>query len=147
MCLACFPRMRLGSVLFAVLALGIGVCCGNALARGCIRVPQTIPENRLVTSGTKLIVPVGAIVYDVLVEPDEYSSGPGFPWVTPTSSDRSVLAQVRLCKSTAASSLALTVTGFRAEKRGAARLTAVLAPRWRSVKRKPQPSLVRVTVR
>ncbi len=78
--------MKLGAVLFAVLALGLSASA-KASARGCVRVPQSIPESRLVTGNTKLTVPVGAIVYDVLVESEGYA-GPGFPWMTPRSSDR-----------------------------------------------------------
>ena len=91
---------------------------------------------------------VGAIVYVVLVEWAAYS-GPGFPWLTPTSSDPRVLAPVRLCKRTGASSLPLTVTGFRAVRPGEATLSARLTPGWRALraKTKPQPALDYVTVR
>jgi hypothetical protein len=77
-------------------------------------VPQTIPNTRLITNGTKLTVRVGAIVYAVLVEPESDTDGPGFPWLTPRSSDPAVVAPVHLCKRTGASSLPLSVTGFRA---------------------------------
>jgi hypothetical protein len=137
--------MKPGAVLFTVLALG-ATACTDASARSCIRVPQSIPNSRLVTGHKKLTVPVGAIVYDVQVEAAEYA-GPGFPWLTPTSSDHAVLAPVRLCKSNGVSSLPVEVTAFRAKRRGIATLTALLAPPWRSIKRKPQPSSDRVTVR
>jgi hypothetical protein len=52
----------------------------------------TIPNNRLITSSANLTVPVGAVVYVVLVEAEDYTSGPGFPWLTPTSSNQAVLA-------------------------------------------------------
>ena len=57
-----------------------------------------------------------------------------------------MLAPVRLCKSTGVSSLAVEVTAFRAERHGTATLVALLAPRWRSIKLKPPPSVNRVTV-
>jgi hypothetical protein len=120
--------------------------CGTSSSHTCVTVPQTIPSDRLLTSGTKLTVPVGAIVYVVLVEPESYASKPGFPWVTPTSSDRIVLAPVHLCKLTGASTLSRTVTGFRALHRGHATVTALLTPRWRSFRTKPQPTRDSVTV-
>jgi hypothetical protein len=109
-------------------------------------VPQSFPNNRLLTSGTRLTVPVGAIVFVALVEAEEYD-GPGFPWLAPTSSDSTVLAPVHLCARTGASSLALTVTGFRAVRPGEATLSAPLAPAWRSLKLRPQPAVDWVTVR
>jgi hypothetical protein len=137
--------MRLTTVLSVVLALGIAGC-GTSSTHACVTVPQSIPDSRLLTNGTKLTVPVGAIVYVALVEAEEYSSGPGFPWLTPVTSNRAVLVPVRLCKRTGASSLAVTVTGFRALRPGKAMLTAALAPRWRSLQTSPKPSLNRVTV-
>jgi hypothetical protein len=83
-------------------------------------------ESRLASNGSRLTVPVGAVVFDVLVE-SANENGPGFPWVTPISSDLSVLAPVHLCKRTGVSSLALTVTGFRARHVGTATLTALLS--------------------
>lgn len=138
--------MKLGVVLLAVLALG-ATACTDALARSCIRVPRSIPDSRLVTGDKKLTVPVDATVYDVQVEAEEYTASPGFPWLTPTSSDRAVLAPVRLCKSTRPSSLPVRVTAFRAKRRGSATLSAPLAPKWRLIKLKPLPSLDRVVVR
>jgi hypothetical protein len=137
--------MKAGAVLFAVLALG-AIACRDASARTCRRVPQAIPKDRLVTGDGKLTVPVGAIVYDVKVEAEEYTAGPGFPWLTPTSSDRAVLAPVRLCKSNGVSSLPVRVTAFRAKQRGTATLAASLVPRWRSIKLRPEPSSDQVTV-
>ena len=138
--------MKPAAVLFAVFALGAATC-SEASARSCTRVPQTIPDNRLVADNKKLTVPVGAIVFDVQVEAAEYTSSPGFPWLKPTSSDLAVLAPVRLCKSTGVSSLPVRVTAFRAKRRGSATLAASLAPQWRSVKLKPRPSSARITVR
>ena len=114
----------------------------------CVAAPQPTPVNRLLTSGTRLTVPVGAVVYVVLVEWAQYS-GPGFPWRTPASSHPGVLARVRLCKLTGASSLPLTVTGFRAVRPGTATVSAPLTRRWQALKRrpKPQPAVDFVTVR
>jgi hypothetical protein len=138
--------MKPAAVLLAVFALGAATCT-EASAHSCTRVPQTIPGNRLVTDNKKLTMPVGAVVFDVQVEAEEYTSSPGFPWLTPKSSDLAVLVPVRLCKSTGVSSLPVRVTAFRAKRRGSAILAAPLGPRWRSIKLKPQPSQVRVTVR
>lgn len=130
-------------------ALIVGVLiasCGTSSSHTCVAVPQTITDNRLITNGSNLTVPVGAIVYVVLVEADSFTSGPGFPWLTPKSSDRTVLAPVHLCKLTRASTLPRTVTGFRALHRGHATVTAPLTPRWRSFKTRPQPARDSVTV-
>lgn len=83
--------MQLLCTIFAVGVAG----CGSSSAHACVTAPQPFPSNPLLTSGTELTVPVGAIVYVVLVEPAAYS-GPGFPWLTPTSSDPSVLARASL---------------------------------------------------
>ena len=90
----------------------------------------------------------GAIVFVVLVEPGHYTTKRGFPWLTPTTSNRSVLAPVRLCKRPVASTLPLSVTGFRAIQRGATTVTARLAPGWPgSFKPGPEPSRNVVSVR
>lgn len=143
--------MKLAAAIGAIVALAVAAC-GTSSAHTRITVPQSIPNNRLLTSGTTLTVPVGTIVYVVLVEAEEYEIGhvgaesPGFPWLTPTSSDRTVLAPVHLCKQTVASSLASTVTGFRAPRRGSATLTAPLAPGWRTGKIKPRAAADRVRI-
>lgn len=126
--------------------VGVAACAGSARA-ACVRVPQTIPDDRLLTSGTNLELPVGATVFVVLVEPEMYSIGPGFPWMTPTSSNPAVLTPIRLCKSVRLSTLPLTVTGFRAVRPGTATITASLSARWRTRKTKPQPAIDHVTVK
>jgi hypothetical protein len=134
------------AALAAAVAVGIAAC-GNSSTSACVSVPQTIRGDRLLTSATRIAVPVGAIVFAVLVEPDSYTSKPGFPWRTPTTSDPAVLARVRLCKQTGASTLPVSITGFRARRRGSAIVTASLAPGWPgSLKRGPEPvrNLVRV---
>lgn len=133
------------ATLFGVVSVVAVTACGTSSARSCVRVPQTIPESRLATNDSRLTVPVGAVVFDVLVE-SANENGPGFPWVTPISSDLTVLAPVRLCKRTGVSSLALTVTGFRARHAGAAILTAALSPRWRSIRARPKPSRDEIAV-
>ena len=140
-------NMRLGVVLGAAVVVAIAAC-GSSSMPTCVTVPQTIPNDRLVTSGARITVPVGAIVFVVLVEPGHYTTKRGFPWLTPTTSNRSVLAPVRLCKRPVASTLPLSVTGFRAIQRGATTVTARLAPGWPgSFKPGPEPSRNVVSVR
>lgn len=55
--LAMRSGMKRGAGFFVVFALSISVFTIVA-ARGCVRVPQSIPGDRLVTSDTKLTVPV-----------------------------------------------------------------------------------------
>ena len=140
--------IRLAAPLCATVLLGIGGCGSSSATPTCVAVPQTIPNDSLVTNGTRLAVPIGAIVYAVLVETENYMSKPGFPWLTPTTSDRLVLAPVRLCQRTGASSLPVSVTGFRALHQGTATVTARLAPGWPgSFKTGPEPSRGTVTVK
>jgi hypothetical protein len=138
--------VKCAAVLCTTVVLGM-TACGTSLAYACVTVPQTIPSNRLITGGTKLTVPVGAIVYVVLVEPENDAGGPGFPWLTPTSSNRRVLAPVHLCKRTGSSSLPNTVTGFRARRHGKASVTARIARPWRALKTRPRPARAAVRVR
>jgi hypothetical protein len=138
--------VKLAAVLCAAVVLGMAAC-GTSSANACVTIPQTIPSNRLITSGTKLTVPIGAIVFVVLVEDEDETSVPGFPWLTPTSSNRTVLAPVHLCPRTGASTLPNTVTAFRARHHGKASLTARLAAGWRSINSGPQPARASVTVR
>jgi hypothetical protein len=133
-------------VLFVVLTLSLAACSHRS-NHGCVSVPKTVATDRLVDGGTRIAVPIGAVVYDTLVEPEGYAGSLGFPWLTPRSSNRAVLVQVTLCRGGPLSTLAVRVTGFRAVGRGTATLDAALAPRWRSITRKPEPSLDRVTVR
>ena len=137
--------MRIAAVLCASALLGVNAC-GSSAKQACVSVPQTIPNASLVTSGSKLTVHVGATVYVVLVEPASSTDAPGFPWLTPTASDPTVLTPVRLCKRVRASSLPLSVTGFRAVHPGTAILNARLAPRWRSLKTTLRDSRSTITV-
>jgi hypothetical protein len=137
--------VKLASILGAISVFGVAACGGSS-PHSCVTVPETIPDTSLLTNGTQLTVRVSAIVYVELVESASYPAGPGFPWLTPRSSDPSVLAPVHLCTRTGASSLALTVTGFRAIHPGTATLNAPLTPRWRSIRTKPPRFLSSVTV-
>lgn len=138
-------EVKTAPILCAVAVLGIGACGGSS-GDSCVTVPEPISSASLITNGTKLTVRVGAIVYVVLVQSASYTAGPGFPWLTPRSSDLTVFAPLHLCKRTGASSLPLSVTGFRAVHPGTATLTAPLAPPWRSLKTRPSSSRSSVTV-
>jgi hypothetical protein len=123
---------------------------GSAAAASCTRTPQQIPASRLLLSGARRSVPVGAIVYAVIVEAGKYtdtSYPPSFPWLAVRSPDHHVLAPVRLCKATSMSSLSLSIAAFRAEHAGEVTLTGPLAPRWATVKSAPSPYHAAVAVR
>lgn len=137
-------RRKVG-LLVAMTTVGVAAC-GTSAHAACSKVPTSIPNDRLLTSGTMLQVPVGATVYVVLIK-YESLDGPGFPWQRPSSSDRAVLAPLRLCRHNGVSSLPLTVTGFRAVKRGKATITASLATRWRSLTNRPRPAIDHVIVK
>jgi hypothetical protein len=141
-------RLRGAGLLVAISAVGIAACGGpgRSASAPCLKVPTTIPNDRLLTNNTKLRVPVGATVYVVLVQSEGYS-GPGFPWQRPSSSDRAVLAPVRICRQTVTSTLPLSVSGFRAVNRGQATIAASLSAQWRSVTHKPQPAIDHVIVK
>jgi hypothetical protein len=135
------------AALIAVVAVVITACGNSSRAAACARIPQSIPTNRLLTSGTILRVPVGATVYVALVEPEVYTNQPGFPWMTPSSTDHTVLAPEHLCKQSGASTLPIVVTGFRAVSPGKATIRAPLSKPWRSRATKPQPAIDHVTVK
>jgi hypothetical protein len=140
--------MALRLMVLSLIGVGVGVGVWSLdSSQGCVAVPQSIATDRLVDGGTRLTVPAGAVVYDVLVEADDYIGGPGFPWLAPRSSNRAVLVPVTLCRGDTLSTLPVRVTGFRAVSRGTATLDAALVPRWRSIKPRPAGSLNRVTVR
>jgi hypothetical protein len=105
---------------------------GPARASSCMPVPGTIPGASLFASGGSPRVRVGAVVYVVRVEPEKYN-GRGypaaFPWLGATSTDRRVLASVRLCPP-GASTLRVTVAAFRAVRPGRSTIVAPLAPAW-----------------
>jgi hypothetical protein len=115
----------------------------------CVAVPTSFPNNRILTTQhTHLTVPVNAIVWIALVEAENYAAHRGFRWATPTTSDRSVLAPVHLCKRTSVSTLPEEISAFKALRPGTATLTARLAPGWPgSIKPRLQPALNNVTVR
>jgi hypothetical protein len=140
---------RFGAATFALVAIVLLSGCGSQNITSCVTVPASFPSNRLLTTDdTHLIVPVNAIVWVALVEGDNYTVHPGFPWVTPSTSDRAVLAPVRLCKFTSTTSLPEELRAFKALRSGTATLTARLAPGWPgSIKPPLQPALNTVTVR
>jgi hypothetical protein len=149
-------RRQLGLVALAV----VFVCATwSGLAAGtpsCLTVPESIPQNQLLLTGGSTTARVGAVLYVVLVEPEmpatpEMYVRPdyphGFPWQAPISVDRAVLKRVRLCPSRTASTLPLTVTGFRAQAAGLTTISARLTARWRAVSRVLRPFRATVIVR
>lgn len=111
-----------------------------APASSCVPAPQ-LPRPS-VKSGATIRVRRGAIVYVGLAEPEKYLSPSypkGFPWRAPTSSSPRILAPVRLCKQTGASTLPVSLSAFRARSRGKATLSAPLKSRWRSHRTGLQP--------
>lgn len=137
----------LGLAAAGTIALGPS---GAVAAPACSSVPSPIPLARLVQSGTKMKVHVGAIVYAVLAEPERYATGlshpTGFPWASPRSSQPKVLRTVRLCQPTTGSSLPTMVAAFRASRAGTAVVSAPLGVSWRAVKSGPRPFRAVVTV-
>ena len=122
---------------------------GHPVGRACVKVPRSIPENRLLASGAKRVVPVAATVYAAIVEPEEYASPKypqSFPWLTPKSSDPAVLTPERACPSRGASTLAESVTVFRATNPGRSSLIADLRRQWRSIPDAPHRYHARVVV-
>jgi hypothetical protein len=129
-------RNRLGVVVASIVAVSLAGC-GAAATPGCVSVPRSIPNRVLADPDARLTVHLGDVVYAVLVEADEYTDHPGFPWQTPRSSQGRVLTAVRLCKETGASSLPVEVFGFRAVGKGAAALSAALTADWRRAGKRP----------
>lgn len=137
------PTITLIATLTAAMSI---VACGGSTVAGCTPVPRSIPQQVLAAGGAKLAVHTGQVVFAVLVEDEELSGGPGFPWATPRSSDPRVLAPVRLCKLTGASSLAVAVSGFRALRPGHAALFAPLTAPWRAETKRPAPYRAQIRV-
>jgi hypothetical protein len=139
-------RFSFAASTVAAMAL-LSACASSAIA--CVRVPTSIPNSRLLTTDdTHLTVPVNAIVWFTLVEPEEDTDHPGFPWTTPTTSDRAVLAPVPRCKQTLVTSLPDKIYAFKALRPGKATLAARLVHGWPgSTKPLLEPVLNTVTVR
>lgn len=138
--------------LFVGLAALMGLASSGAATAQvtCKQVPQTIPTSRLLLSGAKRTVPVGAIVYAEIIEPAKYAGAsypPGFPWLSATSPNHHVLTPVALCRSNGVSTLALEVAAFRATHTGTVTLTAPLAAPWRALKAGPREYRAAVTIR
>lgn len=141
------PTSVLGTLGLAAAVTVILAPSGAAAAAACRAVPQSIPHSRLVVSGARLKVHVGAIVYALLVEPGKFAgSNRGFPWSSPTASLPKTLTSVRLCKQTGASSLPTSVVAFRASRPGAAVVSAPLTKSWRGVSNRPHAFRAVVTV-
>ncbi len=159
-------RLSCGALLtFA--ALGLAACGGSQKGGGgptdCLAVPNSIPN--LATWGSRLTVRRGAIVYAAIDEAAEYEGGayltqskrPSarpdprlynlFPWQAPRSSSITVLKPIRTCPLTRASTLAETVTAFRAVGVGSSTLIASLVPEWRLARYRPPVFRTTVTVR
>jgi hypothetical protein len=130
--------------------MGFAPSGGAAAQTTCKQVPKTIPASRLLLSGSKRTVPIGAIVYTEIIEPVKYGGAsypPGFPWLAATSPNHHVLTPVALCKQNGVSTLVLKVAAFRGTHAGVVRLTAPLAGRWRALKTGPRQYQATVTVR
>src|SRR5579862_9816373 len=109
--------------------------CGGAIenhSSGCEKTPQSIPTRAIVEGGTSVTIPRGGLIYVVLIEGPEY--GPQFPWGAVRSSNHGVLTPVALCPRSVSSSLATTVSAFRATAPGSATLTAPLVAYYRTRK-------------
>jgi hypothetical protein len=160
--MASTPRWRV----FLTLGLvGLTAGCGASAptSKSCVEVPENIPN--LASWGIDPTVDRGEIVYVGIDESAGYESGVYltqskrasaradarlynlFPWETPRSSTLTVLAPVRTCPLTGMSSLAETVTAFRAVGAGSARVVAPLVPAWRSARYRPPVFRTTVTVR
>lgn len=93
--------------------------------------PRDIPSDGTLVNGADLTIQSGKVLYVVLEEPAELGSVPtSFPWHTPKSSNPRVLKRVPLCKYLDVSTVALTVTAFRAIGAGTATVTAPLSRAW-----------------
>jgi hypothetical protein len=110
------------------------------MSRSCLTEPRSIPQSELVENGRTIVAHVGTVVFVALVEPEHYlrpSYPTIFPWQPPTSADRNVLGQVRLCPSHGASSLPVSYAAFRAIAAGRTTVSASLVPQWRTERNKP----------
>jgi len=97
------------------------------------------PAGRDIANGTSLTVNKGEVVYVELIEPEEIGTAPSsFPWPTPRSSNTKVLMQAPICKNPPLiTSVAVTVTAFRAVGAGAATVTAPLSRAWQKWQTNP----------
>jgi hypothetical protein len=142
-------HLAAASLSVAVLA-GCLAGCGGSTARTCVTVPGSPPSNRILVSGTKLVVPVGATVFAAMDEPEYSVPTPNsFPYRPAESSNRAVATPERACppKPNEASSLPVMGYVFRASHVGAATLTATIRRSWRSVPHAPQSFHATVIVR
>ena len=97
------------------------------------------PSGTELASGANLSVNEGQVVYVTLVEPVEIGSAPSsFPWPTPRSSNAKVLVHVPICKHPPlVTSLAVTITAFRAVSAGTATVRAPLSRAWQKWQANP----------
>jgi hypothetical protein len=126
---------RCTAFLCGLALLCLAGCGEGSLDLGsCVTVPQTFPQDRLVSSGATIHAPTGAMLWVALGTGYKYTIAPyptTFPWLKPVSSDQNVLRPVRLCRLRGMYSLPVRITGFRAVGEGDATLLAKLAPPWR----------------
>jgi len=135
------------SVRVSIAALGI-TACGAQRSTACAP-PLDSPGERVIPEGARTTVAAGTIVYEALVEPDEYTSQRyprGFPWLSIASSNPHVLVPTPLCAHTGLYSLPVSLAAFRATHAGEATLAAALASPWRSLNGGPRPYRSRVII-
>jgi hypothetical protein len=125
-------RVRPGFVCIAVAVVAAGCATASTTAHACTPVPRSYDHRDLLTNGQRQTARVGTIIYVGLVQCMTPGTPPqGFPWQGPQSSDRHVLAPLRMCPDHGSYSLNTSVSGFRAAKTGQASITAALTPAWR----------------
>jgi hypothetical protein len=139
--------MRSAVLAFAAAAVVLLSGSGSSSAANCIS-PSRLPHARYVANGVTTSVRVGALIEVELVEPALPTGYPSsFPWVTPRSTNAHVLVAVALCPHhSAPSSLAVSITLFRAVHAGRATVSARVARAWQSGRSWPRPFSARVTV-
>jgi len=93
--------------------------------KACINARAVPAVATFLHSGEGLHLTIGAVVWVVLVGP---ASWPASPWLTPTSSNTSVLRSVPFCTSIYPASAPLNWTVFRALRPGRAVVNAPLTP-------------------
>jgi hypothetical protein len=123
--------------------------CGGVSQTGCARVPETIPNGRLLAADESVTVPVGSVVYVALVESETYGRSwlpKTFPWRSPTLTSSRVAKPVRLCSRSTLGTLRSRYTAFRAVAPGRVTVVADLTPIWRTVKSGPQTYRARLVV-
>ena len=139
--------MRSAILAFAVAVVVMAGGSGSSSAANCIT-PSRLSHAHFLADGVTISVRVGALIEVELVEPALPSGYPmSFPWVMPRVSNAHVLVAVTLCgHHSAPSSLAVSITLFRAVHTGSVTIAARLARPWEPVKSGLRPFSGRVTV-